>query len=409
MKKVFEILLGVLSAIGGFVDIGELVANSNAGARYGLALVWPVLLGLVVIVLYAEMSGRIATLSQRPVFDLVRERLGTRAALVNMFGSVAVNMLTMTAEIAGVALGIELATDVNYLLWVPAVGLAVWLVIWRVSFSMLENVIGVLGLALFAFVVTVWHLHPDVHALVHEATHPAVPDGEGRPTYFYWAIAVFGGTIMPYEVFFFSSGAVEERWTRRDLFLNRVNVYLGFPVGAVTAIAIMAAASLVLHPAGIDVGHLSQAALPVSLELGKVGLGVALIGFFAALFGASLETTLANGYVVSQYFGWGWGKLVAPRRAPLFHATVLLSLVFAVGLALTSVDPIKVTEYSIVFSAVVLPLTYLPVLLVANDPDYVGEKTNSRFTNAIAAIMLIVVTVAAVAAVPLMVATKAGA
>jgi Mn2+/Fe2+ NRAMP family transporter len=245
--------------------------------------------------------------------------------------------------------------------------------------------------------------------MVHEATHPTVPAGEGRPTYFYWAIAVFGGTIMPYELFFFSSGAVEERWTRRDLFLNRVNVYLGFPVGAITAIAIMAAASLVLHPAGIDVGHLSQAALPVSLELGKVGLGVVLIGFFAALFGASLETTLANGYVVSQYFGWGWGKLVAPRRAPLFHVTVLFSLVFAVGLALTSIDPIKMTEYAIVFSAVVLPLTYLPVLLVANDPDYVGEKTNSRFTNAIAAIMLIVVTVAAVAAVPLMVATKAGA
>ena len=207
MKKVFEVLLGVLSAIGGFVDIGELVANSNAGARYGLALVWPVLLGLVVIVLYAEMSGRIAALSQRPVFDLVRERMGARAALVNMFGSVAVNMLTMTAEIAGVALGIQLATDVNYLLWVPAVGVAVWLVIWRVSFSMLENVIGVLGLALFAFVVTVWHLHPDVHAMVHEATHPTVPAGEGRPTYFYWAIAVFGGTIMPYELFFFSSGA----------------------------------------------------------------------------------------------------------------------------------------------------------------------------------------------------------
>jgi Mn2+/Fe2+ NRAMP family transporter len=409
VKKVFEVLLGVLSAIGGFVDIGELVANSNAGARYGLALVWPVLLGLVVIMLYAEMSGRIATLSQRPVFDLVRERMGARAALVNMLGSVAVNMLTMTAEIAGVALAIQLVTDVSYLLWVPAVGLAVWLVIWRVSFSMLENVIGMLGLALFAFVVTVWQVHPDLHALVHEATHPTVPAGEGRPTYFYWAIAVFGGTIMPYELFFFSSGAVEERWTRRDLFLNRVNVYLGFPIGAVISIAIMAAASLVLHPAGIDVGHLSQVALPVSLELGKVGLGFVLIGFFAALFGASLETTLANGYVVSQYFGWGWGKLVAPRRAPLFHATVLLSLVFAVGLALTSIDPIKVTEYSIVFSAVVLPLTYLPVLLVANDPDYVGEKTNSRFTNAIAAIMLVVVSVAAVAAVPLMIATKAGA
>ena len=67
---------------------------------------------------------------------------------------------------------------------------------------------------------------------------------------------------MPYELFFFSSGAVEERWSRRDLVLNRANVYFGFPLGAVTAIAIMTAAALVLHPAGVDVSHLSQAALP---------------------------------------------------------------------------------------------------------------------------------------------------
>src|SRR5690242_5253128 len=69
MKKFVEIFLGVLTAIGGFVDIGELVANTEGGARFGFALVWPILLGLVVIMLYAEMSGRIATMSKRPVFD----------------------------------------------------------------------------------------------------------------------------------------------------------------------------------------------------------------------------------------------------------------------------------------------------------------------------------------------------
>src|SRR5438045_4719229 len=91
VKKLLEVFLGVLTAIGGFVDIGELVANTEAGARYGVALVWAVLLGLIVIMLYAEMAGRIATLAQRPVFDLVRERMGERAGLVNMLGAVAVN------------------------------------------------------------------------------------------------------------------------------------------------------------------------------------------------------------------------------------------------------------------------------------------------------------------------------
>ena len=264
-------------------------------------------------------------------------------------------------------------------------------------------------LADVVFVVAVWQMHPDWHSMFSQAVHPSVPHGEGRPTYFYWAIAVFGGAVMPYEMFFFSSGAVEERWPRRDLFLNRANVYVGFPLGAVAAIAIMAASALVLKPANISVSHLDQAALPVALQLGRVGLAFALVGFFAATFGASLETTLSNGYIFSQFFGWSWGKLVSPRSAPLFHAVILVSVIGATALGLTTIDPVKVTEYSIVFSAVALPLTYFPVLLVANDPDYVQDKHNRRFTNAIAAVMLVVVVVAALAAIPLMIATKAGA
>jgi Mn2+/Fe2+ NRAMP family transporter len=84
-------------------------------------------------------------------------------------------------------------------------------------------------------------------------------------------------------------------------------------------------------------------------------------------------------------------------------------VIVATALALTSIDPVKITEYSIVFSAVVLPLTYFPVLLIANDPNYVGDKTNSRLTNALAVVMLVVVVAAAIAAIPLMIATKAGA
>jgi Mn2+/Fe2+ NRAMP family transporter len=68
-----------------------------------------------------------------------------------------------------------------------------------------------------------------------------------------------------------------------------------------------------------------------------------------------------------------------------------------------------VTEFSVVFSAVALPLTYFPVLVVANDPDYVGEHVNGRVVNAVALVYLVIIGVAAVAAVPLMVLTRMGA
>src|SRR5205085_11370157 len=116
----------------------------------------PSLLGLVAMILYAEMAGRIATLSERPVFDLVRERLGPRAALANLIGNVAVNFLTLTAELAGVALSIQLATSVSYLLWLPLVGFGMSIVVWRVKLYTLEHLLGILGLGLFCFGVVVW-------------------------------------------------------------------------------------------------------------------------------------------------------------------------------------------------------------------------------------------------------------
>jgi len=148
VKRVFEIFLGILTAFGGFVDIGDLVANTETGARFGMRLAWMVVVGVIGICIYAEMAGRVATMSKRPVFDIVRERLGARWAFVNLGASFFINLLTVAAEIGGLALVIELATSINYLLWIPLVAIAVWIVLWKVRFSVIEKVFGLSGLAL---------------------------------------------------------------------------------------------------------------------------------------------------------------------------------------------------------------------------------------------------------------------
>jgi len=409
VKKVLAITLGILTAIGGFVDIGDIVANAAVGARYQWALAWVVVVGIVGIVVFAEMAGRVASISGRAVFDLIRERLGPRVALANLIASFFVNLMTLIAEIAGVALALELATDVNYLLWLPVCAFAVWLVLWRVKFETMEDVFGVLGLAMIVVIVTVWRAGPDWSSMLHAATHPELDSGEGLPTYFYYAIALFGAAMTPYEVFFFSSGAVEEHWTASDLTTNRFNVFIGFPLGGVLSLALMSAAALTLAPLDISVEHLGQVALPTTLTLGKAGLAALLVGFFAATFGAALETALSSGYSIAQYFGWQWGKFVEPRRAARFHVVVLASVIVAAIIGLSSLDPIKVTEYSLIFSAVALPLTYLPILVVANDRGYMHDKVNGPVANFLGSIYLVIVMVAAMAAIPLMLATKAGA
>ena len=169
MKKVFGLALGILTAIGGFLDIGDLVTNAVVGSRFGLSLAWAVVVGVIGICIFAQMSGRVAAVSGRATFELIRERLGPRLAVLNLGASFMINLMTLTAEIGGVALALQLVSSVEYLLWVPFAAVAVWLVIWRVKFSIMENVAGLVGLCLIGFAVALFLLGPDWGELGRQA------------------------------------------------------------------------------------------------------------------------------------------------------------------------------------------------------------------------------------------------
>ena len=409
MKRIFAVALGVLTAIGGFVDIGDLVTNAVVGSRFGMSLAWVVLVGVVGICVFANMSGRVAAVSGRATFEIIRERLGPRAGLANLGASFFINLMTMTAEIGGITLVLQLITGVEPMLFVPLAAFAVWIVIWRAKFSQLENAAGLLGLSLIVFAVAVFLLGPDWGALGAQTFTPSVPPGEQPATYWYYAIALFGAAMTPYEVFFFSSGAVEEGWTRKDLGQARMNVLVGFPLGGLLSLAIAACAAIVLLPQAIAVTSLSQVVLPVVQAGGTIAFCFVVVGILAATFGAALETTLSSGYTIAQYFGWSWGKFRRPAKAARFHLVMIVGLLAAVAILATGVDPILITEYSVVFSAVALPLTYIPILLIANDREYMGADANGPLANGLGLVYLVVIVIASLAAIPLMIITGAGA
>jgi Mn2+/Fe2+ NRAMP family transporter len=319
-----------------------------------------------------------------------------------------VTVLTLGAELGGVALALELATSVSYLLFVPVVGFAAWVVLWRVKFETMERVFGLAGLALVVLVVALFKLPTDWGQLWSQASSPVPTGTENWGTYAFQGVALFAAGLTPYEVFFFSSGGVEERWTSKDLAINKANVFVGFPLGGLLSLALMGVAAVVFYPIDVRVETLAQTALPVALALGKLGLAVVILGFFAATFGAAMETGLSAGYTVAQYFGWQWGKRVRPAQAARFHVVLLVSILIGVAALFTTIDPVLLTEYTLVFSAVVLPLTYLPILVVANDRDYLGDRVNGRLANFFGMLYLVLIVVVATAAIPLMIMTGMG-
>ncbi|HET9654403.1 MAG TPA: divalent metal cation transporter [Kineosporiaceae bacterium] len=407
-KRLLGVALGVMTAIGGFVDIGNIVTSGLAGARFGMSLAWALVFGTIGMGLYGEMAGRVVAVTQRATFNLVRERLGVRAGLVNLAAALLLTGLTMAAEIGGAGITLQLGSGISYVIWVPVVGLATWLVIWRVPFGVMERVLGLLGLALVVFVVALFALPVPWQELLSQAAQPAVPPDEGLATWLFFAISLIGSAVVPYQVVFFSSGGVEEGWRRRDLGEMRLNVFVGFPLGMVLSLAIMACAVPVLQPRGVDVQRLEQVGLPVVAALGRVGLLVMLLGFFAATFAAAAECALSLGYSAAQYFGWTWGKFRRPAQAPRFHVVMLAGIIAATALMLTTIDPVQLTIVSVVLGAAAIPLTYFPILVVANDRSAMGRYVNGPWANTLGVVFLVVMVVVSVISIPLLFLTKAG-
>jgi manganese transport protein len=406
VKNIFGVALGILAAIGGFVDIGDIVFNTAAGATLGYQLLWAVVIGVGAIITYSEMCGRVAAVSGRAVFDAVRERLGFGLGLTALIAAELVTFLTLAAEVGGVALALQLLSGLPYraLLVLAAIGLAV--VIWAMPFELIERVFGYLGLALLVFVVAAIKLHPDWGA-VGSGFVPQ-PDTGNLLVYGYFVVGLIGAATVPYEVYFYSSGSVEERWGPGDLGMNKANAIIGYSLGGLLSFALMIGAGALFLPQGITPEALGSVGLVAEVPLGTVGLLLALVGILFAVSGAAIDTVFAGAYNLAQFFGWEWGKYRRAVDAPRFTIAWLVLLGLGFLVVLTGIDPILVTEYSVIFSVVALPATYIPILLVANDRAYMRSYANGRVANAFGVLFLIVILIVAVSAIPLMILSNMG-
>jgi manganese transport protein len=406
MKAVFSIALGILAAIGGFVDIGDIVFNIAAGAAFGYQLLWAVVVGVGGIITYAEMCGRVAAVSDKAVFDAVRERLGFGPGLVALVAGELVNLLTIAAEIGGIAIVLQLLSGLPYRVLLVLAVLALGLVLWLMPFSWIERIFGYLGLALLVFAVAAFKLNPDWGA-VAEGFVPSTGTGNGW-VYAYFVVGLIGAAMIPYEVYFYSSGAVEERWKPKDLGTNRANVLVGYSLGGLLSFTLMISAGALLLPQGISADLLGTVALVAQSPLGETGLILALIGMLFAISGAAIDSGFSGAYSIAQFFGWEWGKYRHNSGAPRFTLAWIAMLLLGFLIVVTGVDPIMVTEVSVIFSVVALPLTYIPILLVANDRAYMGRYANGWVANIFGIFYLLVVLVIAVAAIPLLVLSNMG-
>ena len=405
-----ELTLGIMTAVGGFVDISELVFAAKAGSTFGYALIWVFAYSTVGIIVFSEMSGRVAAIAKQPVFNLMRHRLGLKLGLVTLAASMIANLITCAAELGGVALIVNYLTGAPYMLLAVALTAVLILSIWILPFKWIERVYGLLGLFMIVFAVALVAIHPPWGKIAGGLV-PQMPHGLSTKemlTFAYFVVAIVSAVMFPYEVYFYSSGGIEEGWSLKDILTNRVTAIVGMGLGSLLGVAILANSAQLFGPANIDPAIPGSSALEAAIPFGRWGLIIALLGMFFAVAGAAVETCLANAYSLAQFFGWIWGRHKKPWEAPRFTITWIALFLLALVIVLTGVDVMTLVEFAILFSILVLPLTYLPLLLLAGDRKYMGEHVNGPLAKVLGWFYFAVITLAAVAALPLYVLTSGG-
>ena len=76
MSAIVDLILGVVTSIGGFVEVGSISTSAQAGAEYGFQLLWAIAIAGAMLALLSEMSGRLSVMSKRSLAAAVRERFG---------------------------------------------------------------------------------------------------------------------------------------------------------------------------------------------------------------------------------------------------------------------------------------------------------------------------------------------
>ncbi len=402
MKKWGEIALGVITSIGGFLEVGSIATSAQAGAEYGAQLGWALVLGIAALALLMEMTGRLAAVSRRTYADLLRERFGIRFFMLPLAATLLVSFLVLASEIGGVSIALQMATGIGLRWWALPVAILGWLLLWRGNFGIVEQ--GTAGLGLVALVIAVgaWKLHPQWSA-VSAGLIPTAPAHDAA-RYWYLAVSILGASISPYLYLFYSAGAIEDGWSLDHLAVNRVTAWLGNGFGGGLNFALLVVAALVFAPRHIRVEAYEQVGLLLTSPLGRAGFALLLATLCICCFGATVEIALSIAYLLAQGFGWNWSENLPPCDDSRFSTSYSIAIFAAALPTAFGVAPLGLTNLSMVLTAASLPVTVIPLLVLMNDADVMRKHTNGWATNTALVLLSALSIVLLVAALPLQLA-----
>ena len=382
-------LLSFLAVLGpGFItanvdnDPGGILTYSQAGAKFGYALLWTLIPTTIALIVVQEMAARMGVVTGKGLSDLIREEFGLRATAFTMLVLGIADFGNIVAEFAGLASGMGIFGISKYLV-VPAGAALVWTVIVRGSYKPVERVLILFSLIYFAYPFSAFLAHPDWRKALHDTFIPTI---DTRPEYLLMIVGLIGTTITPWMQFYLQASVVEKGIDKKQYPLTRWDVILGCIVTDVIAFFIVVACAATIHvsnnPDITDVGQAALALKPFAGQFASLLFAVGLVN--ASLLSAAI-LPLATAYNICEGMGFESGIDKRFGEAPIFYWLYTGLIVCGAGVVLIPRLPLlKFILFSQVANGVLLPFVLIFMLVLVNRRSVMGKYKNSLFGNAIA-------------------------
>lgn len=380
-------------------DPSGIATYSQAGAGFGLGLLWSFPLMLPLLLAVQESCARIGAITGKGLAAVIKENYSKKLLYMSVFLVVIANTINIGADLGAMASTTQLFVDLPFGLLAVFYSIVIVLLVIFVNYKSYAKMLKYLALALLAYPITVFMVGQDWPEIVRN-TFTLTPQINFDTMYIF--VGILGTTISPYLFFWDTSEVVEEeiskhnvakigsvpKATKRFLHNLRIDNLVGMSFASVTAWFIVIACASTLFAHGITnintAADAAQALEPLVQGFPNAGL-IAKIIFSVGILGIGLLAipVLAgsSSYAISEALGWKEGLYRKFKKAIGFYVVIIAATVVGLAINFLGIDPIKALVFTAVFNGIAaVPLLFM-IAKVGNNRNIMGEYKNGFLSN----------------------------
>ncbi len=359
-------------------DAGGITTYSQAGAQFGLKVLWIFIPMTIALIMIQEMSNRMGVVTGKGLSDLIRERFGVRWTFYLMLALVVTNFGNIIAEFSGIAASGEIL-GISRWISVPIAAALVWALVIAGTYATIEKVFLLATVFYVAYIITGFRVGPEWTDVTKALVTPVFMNDRA---YLVMLIGLIGTTIAPWMQFYQQASVVEKNISLKYYRYSRIDTILGGITVSFVAVFIVVVCSETLYLNGIPIETADEAAQALAPLAGKFSSLLFAIGLLnASLFAASI-LPISTSYTVCEALGWESGLNHKFSEAKQFY--VLYTALIVIGGAVVLIPKlplITVMFASQVVNGMMLPFILVPMLMMVNSKKLMGDYVNGRIYN----------------------------